>query len=336
MTRALRFAAVLAVIVLCAPRARAWDAHGHRLITRLALEGMRTVLGEAMPGWLADAKATAMVADQSNTPDRWRSVRVPQLKHLNDPDHYMDIEQLAEFGLSLRTIPPLRHEYVRVMSVAREQPGFTGKPANPRLDPARVQEYPGFLPHATLENYAKVVSAFKVVRILERLNDPARAHQLEMARASALYSMGVLSHYVGDAAQPLHTTVHYNGWTGPNPKGYTTDKGIHSYIDGGVIALHRISIDDVRPLAKFDLDAADPWETILAHLERSHAQMEPLYAMHKAGGLEKDEGKAFIEARLADGSRTLAAFYARAWRESEPSRKDIDDFVRYDGFHKGE
>ncbi|GJQ30540.1 MAG: nuclease [Phycisphaerae bacterium] len=315
----------------------AWDAAGHRMITRLALEGMRAKLGTEAPGWLLDSTSVKMVADQAVTPDRWRSDKTPQLTHLNNPDHYVDIEQLAEFGLTLRTVPPLRHEFVRVMSLAREKPGFTGKPINERRDPARVQEYPGFLPHATLENYGKIVSAMRVVRVLERLDDPARAHQLEMARASVRYSMGIMAHYVGDAAQPLHTTIHHHGWVGENPKGYSTDNGIHSYIDGGVIRAHRITADDVRPKCKFEERETSPtgasaaWEAVLSELERSFAQMEPLYQLHKAGEFERESGKAFIEERLADGAMTLAGLYAAAWRESTPTQKDVDEFLRYDG-----
>lgn len=333
-----RIAATAALVMSCG-QALAWDAAGHRMITRLALEGMARKLGVDAPPWLKDATHVKMVADQAVTPDRWRSEKTPQLTHLNNPDHYVDIEQLAEYGLTLRTVPPLRHEYVRVMSVAREKPGFPGKPINERLDAAHVQEYPGFLPHATLENYGKIVAAFRVVRILEKLNQPQREHQIEMARASAMYSMGIMAHYVGDAAQPLHTTIHHHGWEGPNPKNYSTDRGIHAYIDGGVIRTHKITADDVRPLCKFDESQAAPrsapgaeaWEAVLSELERSFKEVEPLYELHKKGEFEKDTGKQFVEQRLADGAQTLAGLYAQAWRDSEPNQKDIDEFLKYDG-----
>ncbi|CAG0971046.1 hypothetical protein PHYC_01250 [Phycisphaerales bacterium] len=335
--------AAIAALAFAAGQALAWDAAGHRLITRLALEGMSRKLGVDVPPWLKDATHVKMIADQAVTPDRWRSEKTPQLTHLNNPDHYVDIEQLEEYGLTLRTVPPLRHEYVRVMSVAREKPGFPGKPIAEKRDPTHVQEYPGFLPHATLENYGKIVAAFRVVRILEKLNQPERAHQVEMARNTAMAFMGIMAHYVGDAAQPLHTTIHHHGWEGPNPNGYSTDRGIHSYIDGGVIRTHRIIADDVRPLCRFEdaatdgtpgarnVPGADAWEAVLAELERSFKQVEPLYQLHKKGEFEKDTGKQFIEQRLADGAQTLAALYAQAWRDSEPGQKDIDEFLKYDG-----
>jgi hypothetical protein len=48
-----------------------------------------------------------------------------------------------------------------------------------------------------------------------------------------LHDIGIWCHYVGDASQPLHVTVHFNGWGNfPNPKGYTDSKKIHAYFEG--------------------------------------------------------------------------------------------------------
>jgi len=41
--------------------------------------------------------------------------------------------------------------------------------------------------------------------------------------------LGVWSHYVGDASQPLHVSEHFDGWGPfPNPRGFSTAKGIHA------------------------------------------------------------------------------------------------------------
>jgi hypothetical protein len=42
-----------------------------------------------------------------------------------------------------------------------------------------------------------------------------------------------MGHLIGDASQPLHTTIHHHGWVGDNPHNYTTSRGFHSWIDGG-------------------------------------------------------------------------------------------------------
>ena len=310
----------------------AWDAAGHRAITLVALEG----LPDTVPAWLKDRDVQLQIADQAVVPDRWRGVRVAQLTHLNNPDHYIDLEDLGPYGLTLQTIPNLRHEYVKALVLAKERAGagFTGKPINEAKDFAKTDEWPGFLPHATLEQWGKVQSAFKTVRTLEKLNDRKRADQLAMARANAQTHMGVLSHFVGDAAQPLHTTTHHHGWIGENTKGFTTDRGIHSYIDGAILRHHGLGPPAIRAAVKFDrvVNANDPWSDVLAHIQRSFEKVEPLYELKKSGELEKEAGKVFIVERLADAAGMLEALYQAAWESSEPTEKEVADFVRYDNF----
>ena len=327
-------AAPAIVFALAAAPAVAWDSYGHRLIARLALEGMSKRLGADAPAWLNDKDMTGAIADNATTPDRWRSTRIAQLTHLNNPDHYIDAEELEEFGMSLKSMPRLRHEFVRQLEVAREKPGFKGPPINEAQDPAHVREYPGTLPYATVETYAKVVSSMKTYRIIEKLNDPGRRDQLEGAKAAIIYNMGVLAHYVGDAAQPLHATIHHHGWAGPNPKGYTTDKKFHAWIDGGVIKLHNITLADVRALCPFKdtCNANDPWEDVIAHIQRSVDQVVPLYDLEKSGELKKAPGKEFTISRLSDGADMLSAMYAGAWTLATPDDKDVQEFVRYDNW----
>ncbi|MEI7657880.1 MAG: hypothetical protein WCK33_07420 [Phycisphaerae bacterium] len=324
-----RLSAVLCAF-LVAPAAMAWDADGHRAITTLAIDGLS---GEG-PAWLKDKAVARRVADQSTVPDRWRSVKIGQLQHANNPDHYFDVEDLEAYGLEFRRIAPLRLEFVKQLLEIRAAKGWKlpPKPINAARDPDKTQEWPGFLPFAIVEQYGKVQSAFRVIRVLEAMNDPSRAHQLEQAKADATVHLGILAHYVGDAAQPLHTTKHHHGWVGDNPKGFTTDRGFHSYIDGGVLRLHKIDVDSVRPSCTFtvSVDAADPWNDVLGYIERSHAQVEPLYELKRTGDLEKETGKKAVEARLADGATMLAAMVEAAWKAAEPDKKDIADFKRYD------
>ena len=48
--------------------------------------------------------------------------------------------------------------------------------------------------------------------------------------------LGVWSHYVGDASQPLHVSEHFDGWGPfPNPCGFSTAKGIHANFEGAFV-----------------------------------------------------------------------------------------------------
>lgn len=333
--RGVALAAACGALLLCASPAGAWDAQGHRLITLLALDH----LSGALPSFLHDSKTRATIAENATEPDRWRSVRLGALMNANNLDHYIDLEDLEAYGLSLETIPPMRYEFVSRLVEARVKAGdaFKGRPVNAARDVAKTDQWPGFVPYAVAENYGKLVATFKTLRTLEKLADPARNAEVEAAQASAAVIMGVLSHYVGDIAQPLHTTRHHHGWVGDNPGGYSTAPSIHAYIDGKVLDIHKLSYETMKgaELGAREVDGKDPWPAIVAHVSRSHDKVVPLYEMEKSGSLAKDEGKAMISERLADGAAMLAALYNAAWEAAEPSAQDVESFVKYDGLEAG-
>ena len=101
----------------------------------------------------------AQVGYEAGEPDRYRSIHMAQLRQENEPDHYIDIEKLEQFGLTFSTIPPLRYEYLRDMAIAKHEHPESVEPYNEKRDPARTQEWPGFLPYAIMEHYGKLVSS---------------------------------------------------------------------------------------------------------------------------------------------------------------------------------
>lgn len=316
----------------------AWDAPGHRAITTVAMERFRAAVTDPSLGWTSEGNWPLVIADQATMPDRWRNVRAPALAHVNNPDHYIDVEDLVDLGLSLRTIEPLRHEFAGQLALARKERPGAGRKSNPARDIARTDAYPGFLPHAICEQYARLVSNLKTMRTLEKLGDPARTPQLDTARLNVAWSLGVLSHFVGDAAQPLHTTRHHHGWVGENPNGYTTRREIHPDIDATVLQKHNLYEVAIRAAVTVDrpdlanINESNPWADVLSHIERSHAAMEDIYKLDKSGELWKEPGKQLITQRLADAAAMLAALYRAAWEASTPSDEDVKTFVKYDGF----
>lgn len=344
MTR--RFAHMLAagsLLMATAAQALAWDAHGHRTITLLALDTLAQT-DPTRPAFLATPESREMAAFQSSEPDRYRAVRSGYLKHENDPDHYIDVEDLVPFGLTLETVPKLRYEYLRAMAIAKHEHPDQAKPYNEKTDFARTQEFPGYGLHAVMEHHAKLIAAFKTYRILmelertkaenEAVRWPAqRPLQVKMTEANILAELGHLSHFVGDLAQPLHTTTHHHGWVGDNPKGYTTDKGIHAYIDGEILKIHTLNYAKLgpKPRAPLSIDPDDAWNDLIAYVRRSFEKVEPLYLLKKTGDLEKAPGEAFIEERLLDAGSMLGAMYATAWKAATPSERDVKDYLKYDG-----
>lgn len=331
LTRCAIASTLIFTVLPFASPARAWDGQGHRLVTQIAMDGVR--LDPLMPSWLGEPAAMQRAMYQAVEPDRWRSQRTPALTHINNPDHYIDIEDLEPFGVTLDTMPNLRSEYIRQLAVAKAQHPERFTHYDPALDPFRDKEFPGFVAHSILEQYAKLQSSFRTLRTIDAAGIEGRAAQLEQARANVLYHIGVLSHFVADAAQPLHTTQHFNGWSSlaPNPHGYTTSTRFHAYIDGGVVELHHIDYASLRPLASFDrcVSGDHPWDDIIAHLKRSFAHVEDLYRMEKDGTLDQEAGKKLIEERLLDGSSMLYALIRAAWETSEPDGGEIRRFINW-------
>lgn len=325
-------------VLSLSPLASAWDATGHRMITWLAMDG----LAKDAPDFLREAAVREAVGWQAGEPDRWRALKAPTLVHENAMDHFIDVEDLDAFGLTLSTISPLRYRFVRDMAIARHEhprgPSEQGPPYNERMDPTGQKEWPGFAPHAVMDAYTKLQASFKTYRLVIATNDPARDPQLAMCRANIQVQMGILSHFVGDLSQPLHTTKHFNGWVGDNPRGYTTDKGFHAYIDGGLINKAKITYASLKAGQTFTvtLDSAAPWDALIGYIQASFDQVVPLYELQKSGDLDREAGRKFIEGRLHTGAAMLAGFYNAAWEGSAVTDKEVADFQRYDNWMAGD
>ena len=323
-------------LIMASGAAWGWDAHGHRTITSAALDA----LPQELPAFLRDAELKAQIASNANEPDRIRNITEPAITHINGPDHYLNIEKLYPYGLSLETIPRLRYDYLGALVLARDHHPEKIEPYKPERDPKRANEWPGFLPYAIEENYGRLVSGFRALRVMEALPPAVGAsesvksecaNELERARRMIAVQIGMLSHYVGDAAQPLHTTAQYNGWTGPNPQGYTESRKFHGYIDGGVLSLHKIDLAAVeaKPIPDHNV-GKDVWPAIISHIKRSFDTFVPLYELQKSGALNKDEGKEFILERLRDGSGMLRDLIVAAWHAAEPKPKDLENDPKWD------
>lgn len=320
------FIAVLGL--LTAVTVPGWDYEGHRIVNQLAL----AALPADFPAFVRLPENAERIAFLSGEPDRWRNVGDLPLKHFNSLDHYCDVEQLAEAGLTPATLSPLRYEFAWQFAAGR-----AANPAGdfPKIDPAKNQdhtrEWPGFAPWAITEYYGKLKSAFSYLKAFEEGGTP---EEIDNARADIIYLMGVMGHYVGDCAQPLHTTKHHNGWVGPNPQGYSTWFGLHSWIDGGFIGKSGLKLADLTPRVAvapgLALPASAPgldpvFSAVMIYLTAQHQLVEPLYVLEKAGKFSsrknepvQPEGRAFIEARLLTGAEMLASVWLTAYRQAGP------------------
>ena len=285
-----RFTLLLLLLLVAVLPLRAWDYEGHRTVNLLALASLPT----NFPAALRDAAAQERVTFLAGEPDRWRNLQTTDrsFRHVNGLDHYFDVEYLADYyGMTAATLSPFRYEFTAQMAAVRAK-SPEKFPADEK-DSDRIKYLPGFLPWAIMESYAKLKSGFSSLKVFEEMGTPEEVAQ---ARQNLLYTMGTMGHYVGDASQPLHTTKHFNGWVGENPKGYATNRTFHSWIDGGY--LNKVGgLKDaelraqLRPAGALTHDGAavrdaeEVFKVVMRFIAEQHKLVEPLYEMNKDGRL---------------------------------------------------
>ena len=297
--------ALIALVLGHASLAAAWGNEGHVAVNRVAAQKIPA----SMPSFLR--LAVEEIGYLGPEPDRWRSPSEFALKNAQEPDHFLDMERVAW----LDPLPPGRYEFYRKLYEKRAailaQPDSDGA-KNERPDdylPERV----GLQPYITMEVYGRLKAAFREYR--QRL----ASHQpTQPVRQAIIFYAGWLGHYVADGSQPLHTTIRYNGWVGPNPDGYTTEHHIHSKFESDYVAAN-IKAKDFAGLVKSPERLDDPFADYVGYLKQSNGLVEKVYALEKDGGFAGKGTPAafeFTTHRLAAGSQMLLNLWYTAWLES--------------------
>lgn len=317
------FAAVL-LLTLTGGLARAWDYEGHRIVNLLALESLPT----NFPAWVFTPAARERIAFLAGEPDRWRNTPDLPLKHLNGPDHYFDLDLLAPHRLNAAGLSLFRYEFAFALAQARLAHPAEVPAVDPAKDPDRTKAMIGLLPWSIVENAGKIKSSFSALREFDTAGTPAEVANM---RENALYSMGILGHFVGDGAQPLHTTKHHHGWVGDNPQGYTTNYTIHAWIDGGYFSKYPIDYAQLkarlRPARSLG-SSTNLFPAVVAWLEEQHREVEPLYRLEKEGKLSgykpfAREGHDFLSGQVLRAAQLLGDLWLTAWEQAPP-----DTFLR--------
>ncbi len=317
---------MLLFLLLTAFRAGAWDYEFHRLVNELALASLPT----NFPAFVREPSAQERIAFLAGEPDRWRNSPDAALRHINSPEHFLDLEDLTPYGLSPTNLSAFRYEYVAQLAVVRDRDPSRFPGADPTKDGERNRWLPGLLPWRITEDYAKLRSVFSYLKTFEQHG--GTPEEIANARADAIYVMGVMGHFVGDAAQPLHTTRNYNGWVMANPHGYTTNRNFHAWIDGGYlrkVGLERAPVFvRVRPAKPIwervpGLPHDDAFPVAMAFLSEQFGEMEKTYQLEKEGRLSGEgergrEGRAFLEQQLLRGGQMLGDLWLTAWESAPP------------------
>ena len=301
---AVRWARVLGALVLMpvvlAQQSFGWGAEGHRMINRLAAVN----LPAEVPEFLRDQQAQETMEYLGPEPDRWKGPLEPELGAAGSPEHYIDLEYADLVG----DLPRRRYDFVRALAVAQKE-----HPDLP-LSPEKV----GLQPYVTLEVWERLKAGLRSYRELS-----AAKQDTKPVETAILFYAGWLGHYVADGSMPLHTTIQYNGWTGPNPHGYTTLHTIHAEFESTFVGAE-VKPEEIAPLVRAarPVVLGDVWVDYMKYLRHSNSLVERTYVIEKAGGFKDagtPEGKQFAEERLAAGATELRDMIYTAWvRSADP------------------
>ena len=311
-----------AVLGASALNAGAWDYEGHHAINELALASLPPDFG----GFTLTPALKHRIAFLGGEPDRWRNVGDLPLKNVNGPDHYIDLEDLKLFGLTPETLPLMRYDFAADIARARMAHPERFPAIDPEKDADHTRELDGFLPWSITENYEKLKSCFSYFKTFQKYG--GTPEEIANAQANVIYVMGVMGHFVGDGSQPLHTTVHFNGWTGGNPHGYTTNHTFHAWIDGGYfrqtggIKVETL-VDRIHPATRIaNAEVPDGmFRAVVAYLAAQNKLVEPLYQLEKEGKLTGQgdnglAGRAFLDGQLVKAGQMLGDIWYTAWLEA--------------------
>lgn len=284
----------------------AWGSTGHRTIGEEAIRALPSY----MPAFLRTAQSIADVGEYANEPDRWRGSG--KVHSERDAQHFIDLNDDGATlgGMTLDQLPETEEAYAQAVVAKGGDP-----------------DHAGYLPYAEVDAYQQITKDFAYWRVLTlmetREHDKAKwawYHADRVRREQIIkYDLGLLAHYIGDGTQPLHLSVHYNGWGDyPNPNGFTTDR-IHVPLEGPYV-LANVKPADVRANMPAYTPCTDPVMTCFTvRLKASFDQVVPMYQLYKDGGFNDGDprGKAFMAKQIGLGAANLRDAILDAWRDSK-------------------
>jgi hypothetical protein len=287
--------------------ALAWGALGHRIVSRVAAQ----TLPASVPAFVRSADAIAELAALGPEADRLKGSGASWDADY-DHGHFVDIgdDGTIAGAVTLDALPASREAYDTLLRGAG-------------TDQYKI----GYLPYEIIDGYEQVTTDFAYWRV-DRVGERSAASDADkryfhadrlLREVLTVRDIGYWSHFVGDASQPLHISVHYNGWGPyPNPNGYSNSHTIHARFETKLVNAVATDAAVAARVAAYT-PAAAPLETrVAAYLRASLAAVPRVYALEATGSIDaaSPDATAFVIERLAAGATMLRDLTADAWLAS--------------------
>jgi hypothetical protein len=303
---------IVGPLILCgalanADTAFAWGASGHRMIGEFAMQSLPAEL----PAFLKKAEAARQVAEVAREPDRAKGASAPYDSDANAAHHVNvgDDLKIAR-GPSLAALPANREAYDAALRAMGTN-----------------QYRAGYLPYAIIDSWQQVVMDFAYWRAdvagARYAKTPAeRSWFLQdqwIREGLTIRDLGYLAHFVGDGSQPLHVSVHADGWGNyPNPQNFSTTKGLRARFEATIVGSRITAKDITVHVAPYRDCRCTVQRRISDYLSATQREVVALYQIEKSGGFSAnpDSGKIFVSKRVAAGVSELRDLITDAWRRS--------------------
>ncbi|MCJ8155907.1 nuclease [Sphingomonas sp. LaA6.9] len=302
--------AALATISALAPAtAHAWGGTAHAVIDRAAIEA----IPDDGPVFLR--KYADYVAASASLPDSWRGASENFSKIDEDPNHGWFREQFT----FVTPIPRSRYEFVLALYKHYEKI----RDSDPETAQRTNVRWTGTLPYAAIEAYDRLVVCMRYVRKAQ-----AEGRDASVPEQHCAFQTIRLGHYIGDGSQPLHDSIHSDGWRGDNPKGYTRDRSIHGRFESGFVDAIGLTVKDIAPRIGAPAHlSGDMFDAVLGFLDDAGDRMETVYELEKRDGFANHADKdvrEMVYAQTAKGAAMLRDMICRAWAESASPPATVD------------
>lgn len=252
-----------------------WGFVGHGIVSEASTHGTPS----EMPGFFHEQYPRLIWLGYE--PDRLRGAG-DSADAFNATNHFLDYEYVEHLEL-----PDERYEYLHTLYESGTLRRFGIDNDTSGFLPWRIAELAQFLE--------------KEWQIWAR--DDLTAGEREGVERTIVLLSGVIGHFVGDAANPHHSTIHYNGWAlAPAPEGFATDCGTHSRFETQYVTK---AIDRGEVFAALGPLTARPdyFHTALDLVRDSNSLVETIYTIDAHGGFdpanESPEAYRFTVSRLS-------------------------------------
>lgn len=128
---------------------------------------------------------------------------------------------------------------------------------------------------------------------------------------------GFLAHYVGDASQPLHSTVYYDGDAG--------DRGVHARVERAVdYDIRQLSLTAEPQIHLVKIDSV--WQTAIAEIRDSNSHIQQLLEADRAARTHAsassyddalmNRAQPMIAGQIARAASVLASIWLYEWKRA--------------------